>query len=229
MHLHLTLRATQAPTPKMDDNVAQFMSITNQSAEVARGCLSMNEGDVVAAVNMFFEDPEIANSLNHSPSAAAASSNTAPATSSRSQGASRSSAIGRQDDQGVIHIDDDDDDELNFDNIPDESDSDLDPAGANNLQRIAQESDDAAMARRLQEEMYGGGGAGGPGSALGPDGVRAPIARTTETLVAPSGYGGYPGGGVEGEDEEGEAFLHEMRRRAAPRPSKSQTQGPDSS
>jgi hypothetical protein len=37
--------------------------------------------------------------------------------------------------------------------------------------------DDEAMARRLQEEMYGG---------QGPEGdVRAPMARTTETLVGP--------------------------------------------
>ncbi|PLB36645.1 DNA-protein crosslink repair co-factor UBX5 [Aspergillus candidus] len=39
--------------------------------------------------------------------------------------------------------------------------------------------DDAAMARRLQEEMYGA-----PGHE-NPDDVRAPMARTTETLVGP--------------------------------------------
>ncbi|PVH97772.1 hypothetical protein DM02DRAFT_66493 [Periconia macrospinosa] len=41
--------------------------------------------------------------------------------------------------------------------------------------------DDEAMARRLQEEMYGSGGGGG----LGQDEVRAPIDRRTETLVGP--------------------------------------------
>ncbi|RMZ72757.1 putative UBX5 UBX (ubiquitin regulatory X) domain-containing [Pyrenophora seminiperda CCB06] len=41
--------------------------------------------------------------------------------------------------------------------------------------------DDEAMARRLQEEMYGGGG---PATA-GSDDVRAPMQRTTETLVGP--------------------------------------------
>jgi hypothetical protein len=41
--------------------------------------------------------------------------------------------------------------------------------------------DDEAMARRLQEEMYGGGGPGGAGA----DEVRAPMQRTTETLVGP--------------------------------------------
>lgn len=40
--------------------------------------------------------------------------------------------------------------------------------------------DDEAMARRLQEEMYGG-----PGGPANEDEVRAPMARTTETLVGP--------------------------------------------
>ncbi|KAJ5782745.1 hypothetical protein N7457_004519 [Penicillium paradoxum] len=40
--------------------------------------------------------------------------------------------------------------------------------------------DDEAMARRLQEEMYGG-----PGGPVNEDEVRAPMARTTETLVGP--------------------------------------------
>lgn len=40
--------------------------------------------------------------------------------------------------------------------------------------------DDEAMARRLQEEMYGGGGPAG-----GEEEVRAPMQRTTETLVGP--------------------------------------------
>lgn len=40
--------------------------------------------------------------------------------------------------------------------------------------------DDEAMARRMQEEMYGGGS-----TAPGPEEVRAPMQRTTETLVGP--------------------------------------------
>lgn len=54
-------------------------------------------------------------------------------------------------------------------------------AGAANME------DDEAMARRLQEEMYGGGGSGGAGGGgmMDQDDVRAPMARTTETLVGP--------------------------------------------
>ncbi|PSR77526.1 hypothetical protein BD289DRAFT_456636 [Coniella lustricola] len=182
----------------MDDAVAQFMAITDQNATVAAGCLSMTDGDVMAAVNMFFENPEIASSFSQSgppagaPSASVAattggssSSDNPSSTAARSQAASRS--LGRQDAAGVIHIDSDDDEvEVDDDfDIPDDIDADDENTNTDTLQRIAQESDDAAMARRLQEEMYGGGAPG----AASPDEVRAPIARTTETLVAPSGFG----------------------------------------
>lgn len=46
--------------------------------------------------------------------------------------------------------------------------------------------DDEAMARRLQEEMYGGRGLGGAAGDADAEGVRAPMARTTETLVGPN-------------------------------------------
>jgi UBX domain-containing protein 7 len=71
-----------------------------------------------------------------------------------------------EDEAGVVHLDSDTDD----DNAPARAASTFE--------------DDAAMARRLQEEMYGvSAGAGGIGE---PDqAVRAPMARTTETLVGP--------------------------------------------
>lgn len=47
--------------------------------------------------------------------------------------------------------------------------------------------DDEAMARRLQQEMYGAvGNSSGEGSSS--EAVRAPIARTAETLVGPGSY-----------------------------------------
>lgn len=196
--------------------MSQFMAITDQSADVARGCLEMTEGDVMAAVNMFFENPEIANSFNNPAPAAAATSSTAAAAAapSRPQASTRSRPIGREDDAGVIHIDDDDDD-VELDDALDDFDEDEEDRNSNpaNLQRIAQESDDAAMARRLQEEMYGGGGGAAAGGGLvDPDGVRAPIARTTETLVAPSGYGGY---GIGDDSDDVETAMREMARRRA--------------
>jgi UBX domain-containing protein 7 len=189
---------TPATVKMADDPVAQFMSITGANATVAAGCLGMTENDVMAAVNLFFENPEIANSFSASNSSAVpgGSSN---AHTSRAQGTSSSSRnLGREDDRGVIHIDDDDDDE------PIQIDDDDDDM--NDLQRIAQESDDAAMARRLQEEMYGQGS----GGAIGADDVRAPIARTTETLVGPGGYG-------TAIDDDGFGGLEQLRRQARPR------------
>lgn len=72
-----------------------------------------------------------------------------------------------EDESGVVHIDSDDDDVQPAQARPTQ------PAGGGTFE------DDAAMARRLQEEMYGERGAGVE------DEVRAPMARTTETLVGP--------------------------------------------
>lgn len=192
--------STPATVKMADDPVAQFMSITGANDTVAAGCLGMTENDVMAAVNLFFENPEIASSFSaQNPSAAPASSSTAP--TSRAQGTSSSRNLGREDDRGVIHIDDDDDED---EPIRIDDDDDVDEVERSDLQRIAQESDDAAMARRLQEEMYGGRGA--PAA----DDVRAPIARTTETLVAPGGYGAPI-------DDDGFGGLEQLRRQTRPR------------
>lgn len=82
-----------------------------------------------------------------------------------------SRSTGYQDDDGVVHLDSDDDDAAFM------------GGGAGHQQGgAATFEDDAAMARRLQEEMYGG-------SSAQQEEVRAPIARTTETLVGPD-FGG---------------------------------------
>lgn len=79
-----------------------------------------------------------------------------------------------EDEAGVVHIDSDTDD----DNPPARAQTSTQAAGGSTFE------DDAALARRLQEEMYGGGpGAGGIGG--NDEDVRAPMARTTETLVGP--------------------------------------------
>lgn len=71
--------------------------------------------------------------------------------------------------EAPIEIEDDDDEPM--------EDDDLRETGA----RQAALEDDEAMARRLQEEMYGGRS----GNAVDDEGVRAPMARTTETLIGP--------------------------------------------
>jgi hypothetical protein len=102
-----------------------------------------------------------------------------------------------------IQIDSDDD--MDFgDDLP----SDTPPAFQPNVE------DDEAMARRLQEEMYGTG-AGGAGG-LGQDEVRAPIDRRTETLVGPGANWGPEDDG----DEDVDALVREQlaRRRGGGRP-----------
>ena len=81
--------------------------------------------------------------------------------------------------QNPINIDSDDD--MEFDATPQGT-----SASAQTQPGI---EDDEAMARRLQEEMYGGGGPGG--AAV--DEVRAPMQRTTETLVGPGSNWGPAG------------------------------------
>lgn len=90
----------------------------------------------------------------------------APLTEEPTQPSRRS---GYEDESGVIHVDSDSDDD---NRLPHAGQSTQPTAGSTF-------EDDAAMARRLQEEMYRGD------NNYGSDGVRAPMARTTETLVGP--------------------------------------------
>ena len=97
---------------------------------------------------------------------------------------------------GVVHLDEDEG-EMDIDASDDEA------ARFAALSRAADVEGDEAMARRMQEELYAGGDASGGFDA---DGVRAPIARRTETLV----------GGPDSDWNEGHldaAVAHQMRRR----------------
>ena len=70
--------------------------------------------------------------------------------------------------------------------IPAASDDDTTAAGPTNEGQAptSDAEDDEAMARRLQDEMYGG--TNRPGNeSVDEEGIRAPIGRTTETLLGP--------------------------------------------
>jgi hypothetical protein len=146
----------------MDDNIAQFVGITDAPEGAARQVLEMCGNDLMQAVQLWFNDEELQRSLtNPASTAPPVPISTRPRTD-----------IGHEDASGVIHIDSDDDGDVEM----------LDPS---RVAQSAQEEEDAAMAKRLQEEMYGGTSGGGAGGSADDD-VRAPIARVTETLVAPS-------------------------------------------
>ncbi|KAK5110796.1 hypothetical protein LTR62_005507 [Meristemomyces frigidus] len=132
----------------MDDEIASFTAFTGSDPEKAQRYLTLTDGNVEQAVDLFFSNPDLGASVP---------SDSAPPRSNR---------------DNPINIDDDEED-----------DDDVQMTGSGPVPDHSVE-DDEAMARRLQEEMYGSGGGGGSGMQdLDEDGVRAPMARTTETLV----------------------------------------------
>ncbi|KJZ80113.1 hypothetical protein HIM_00827 [Hirsutella minnesotensis 3608] len=182
----------------MDETISDFVSITGATADVAQGFLQLAGGNFENAVGLFFENPDLVSGVGAGV-AGNADSESRPAASSAGR-----PNIGRQDSSGVIHISDDEDDFMNVDDDGHDSDG----AVAAQAAALAQEEEDAAMAKRLQEELYQGGQGSGAGDA---EDVRAPIARTTETLVAPDPSWA-------GDDDVGSAFLEQMRRRRPPPP-----------
>lgn len=181
----------------MDEKISNFVAISGASPEVARSFLEMANGDLEQAMQLFFENPDLATGVG------AGLSNTA---SSHPPDPAPRSNIGRQDAEGIIHIDSDDDDMQ----IDEDSDPEIesDRAAAVQAAALAQEEEDAAMAKRLQEELY----SDNQGSGAGADDVRAPIARTTETLVAPGpAWGG-------NDDNIEQAMLEHLRQRRRQHP-----------
>ncbi|KAI1100570.1 hypothetical protein F4804DRAFT_318554 [Jackrogersella minutella] len=176
----------------MDEDVEQFMTITGVASDrIARGYLEISGGDPMQAIQLYFENPELQASFN-APTASTSTSTRQPAAT-QSQ-----NFTGREDSRGVIHIDSDEDDDVqmaeNEFEVPDDDDDDVAA-----IARNAQEEEDAAMARRLQEEMYSE-------NHTSADGVRAPIAQTTEMLAAPD-----PSWGLE--DDREAAVMEQLRQR----------------
>jgi UBX domain-containing protein 7 len=155
----------------MDAAVAQIVNITSASPERAAQYLQLADGDLDAAVMLYFENN------GADPSGGPSSSYSAPPPPPAS---SRPGATG--DAQNPIDIDDG--------TISDDNDPEITgfrKAGASEGQPQPQSigatfDSDAEYARRLQEEMYGGAGGQGP---TGEEEVRAPIARQSETLLGP--------------------------------------------
>ncbi|KEZ46442.1 putative UBX domain protein (Ubx5) [Scedosporium apiospermum] len=164
-----------------DATISSFVDITGSSANVARGFLEMTNNDLEQAIQLFFENPDLQHSIN------SASATTQTTTRNAPSGTHRQTV--REDEHGVIHIDSDDDE-----------DEDVDSVQA--VARNAQEEEDAAMAQRLQEELF----------SAPDDEIRSPIRSTTETLVAP-----HPawGSGFDGDDDIQSDLLEQLRQRQA--------------
>lgn len=172
-------------------DIESFMGITGANHTAAEHMLELCGSELEQAIQLWFTDEDLQRSLSN----VGSSNATAAATVSASRGNQPNrSRVGREDAQGVIHIDSDDD-------MPMTEDETDDADEAANIARLAQEEEDAAMAKRMQEELYGQGGGG---QGIEEEGVRAPMARTTETLVGP----------IYGDEDDGhEAVLEQLRRR----------------
>lgn len=152
-----------------DENISNFVAITSCDPAKAAQYLSLTEGNLEQAIQLFFDSPNL------------------DFGSPPQQQQPQSSNAGNP-----IHIDSDDDM------------SDYDQPS----RPLPNTEDDEAMARRLQEEMYGAGGAGGAAQ----DEVRAPMERRTETLVGPGANWG-PG---DDEDDIQAMVQEQLARRRNP-------------
>jgi UBX domain-containing protein 7 len=170
----------------MDEAIAQLITITATTPEIARQYVQLADSDVNQAVQLFFENGGADLAGGSRPAAPAPPQN--PASSSRISGAGNA--------QNPIDLGDDD-------NISDDNDPDV--TGYQPRQQAqADTNDDEAMARRLQEQMYGGNDE---------DAIRAPIARQSDTLLGPgSAVGGFGGGALDDAIQERMQAMQQRRR-----------------
>ena len=178
---------------------AQFMSITGASPSTAAQYLRLTEGILEQAIEIFYAN----DGASLEPTTQASQPPPIPPPSTRPPGHRQNY---EEDRDGVVHIDSDDE----YQQPSDEDEVQITGTNRRSVMRstkpvsalhtppaatpppgVAATSidDDEAMARRLQEEFYGGGGTGAANGRsaemLDENGYRAPIQRTTETLVGP--------------------------------------------
>ncbi|PGH27847.1 hypothetical protein AJ80_00397 [Polytolypa hystricis UAMH7299] len=179
-----------------DAAVAHFTEITGSGPETATQYLQLADYNLETAMQLFYENGG-AEIQAEAPAVPSASSRPRPSTSSRPY----------EDEDGVVHLDSDAEGSDTSAPIPVRTAPQQQPHGPSF-------EDDLAMARRLQEELY----AGGDSHATRSDDVRAPIARTTETLVGPGADYGY-----DDDEEQGpmnSAILQQLRARQQARNSR---------
>ena len=174
----------------MDDLINQFTTITAATPAVATQYLRLSGSDLEQAIQLFFanDGADLEPTGRHQPPAV-------PAPPTRSANREQSYT----DEQGVVHLDSDEDNDSNYigeEEVETTEASPRPPASRRTEATQHQPSrtsppveDDEALARRLQEEDYGGLRDEGGGNTLADQGgYRAPIARTTQTLVGPGSF-----------------------------------------
>ena len=214
-----------------DGAVAQFTAITDATPERARQYLRLADDNIEQAIELFFanDGADVGGTAS-----AQVTQNTQPPVEAAFHPQPMPRQQTYEDDEGIVHLDSDNEDDVTQDTEIDE-DNTTNPKSTNQTlvnpsSRPARPAggpttrsqpngttveDDEAMARRLQEEIYGAGAAGGAGAStdlLDEHGVRAPLARTTETLIGPGSYGQ-----VGDEDDTHAAVLEQLRVRETAR------------
>ena len=179
-----------------DDLVAQFVAITESSPERAQQYLRLSDGNIEQAVELFFSTSGIdlegpTSTATQTPQPPPVPLETRPST--RQPPRVNSGGIVDLDSDAEIEVADDDDDEPVITGYSTRRAEGVSQAadyrpthGPPPIPKTNQsEDEDAAMARRMQEEIYAGGDVSGMMDA---EGYRAPIARTRETLIGPESY-----------------------------------------
>lgn len=176
-----------------DDLVAQFVGITEAPADRAQQYLRISDGNIEQAVELYFSTGGV--DLEGPSSSTPAQASQPSAESQPPQRSTRQNPVsaGR-----IVNLDSDEDEGIEDDEDPIITGFRSRPGGVlrsasrtpgTGTPTLPQPSDledeDAAMARRMQDEIYAGGDLSG---VPGVEGYRAPIARTTETLVGPEAY-----------------------------------------
>ena len=204
----------------MDDTaLATFTSITGTTPDKAAPYLGLTEGDVQQAIEFFYAN-DGAELEAPSPSTSAQTSQAPPILPSRTRPPGRSQ--GYEDEDGVVHIDSDLESEMDTESISHNATRATATAARSTSNahtpsistppppQANQEIDsDEALARRLQEEFYG---ATGNIPGIDENGIRAPMARTTETLIGPDSFD------PNDPEDMHAAVLEQVRARHRPRP-----------
>lgn len=206
--------------------LTQFTAVTGSSLSVAAQYLRLADYSLEQAVGLFYanDGADLEQTTQQSQAPPIPPPSTRPPEPQ-----------GYQDREGIVHLDSDQDDE-NFsdgDDVQMTGQNSREPtAPGRSISTIHIPSsatpightdrlvdDDEAMARRLQEEIYGAAGAGGGrDEVIDEHGYRAPIARTTETLVGPGSFD------PSNADEMRAAVNEQMRARREVRSSRGQSQ-----
>ncbi|KAF3102785.1 hypothetical protein TWF569_011769 [Orbilia oligospora] len=181
-----------------EELLAQFVAITNTSSvNKAETYLRLTEWNLEQAIELFFanDGADLSSTVGGtSSSTSAAAPPPQPAATPAASTTHHQSSLAHQGrtSSDAISVDDDDDEDMETARaIAAASEPTTGNIGGISGGNVEVYEDDEAMARRLQEELYaepGGSGSRNAGSSWREediDGVRAPMARTTETLVGP--------------------------------------------